>query len=614
MKKSIVQDGDFVLEPDDLNNSMLFEIAWEVCNQVGGIYTVIQSKVPSTLKKWGDNYFVIGPYYANQVATIFEPEPDPDNGIGHALQEMRDNGFQVHYGKWLVAGRPKAILFDCCAIDHLLANYKYLIWEHHNITIPDGDDLANKAVAFGFQIYEFFRILVEQKYFNKNLVAHFHEWLAGVAVPELRKFNLPVKTIFTTHATMLGRYLAMNDSAFYDHLPNYDWQKEANHFNIRHIVDLERAAAHGAHVFSTVSDITGVECEYLLGRKPDLVLPNGLNVERFEVLHKFQITHQNNKEKINDFVMGHFFNNYSFDLDNTLYFFTSGRFEYYNKGYDITLEALARLNWKMKEQNIDKTVVFFIVTRNPYTSMNPAVLQSRAMLEEIQRNCDEVQKDVAKSFYEKMVGDHNGFELPDLNQLVDDYKLIRLRRNLKSWHTNNMPPVVTHNLVDEEKDPIMNFLKVSKLLNFKEDKVKIVYHPEFISPSNPLWRMEYYDFIRGCHLGVFPSYYEPWGYTPLECCVSGLPSVTSDLSGFGAYIQKLPELQEKAGVNVITRKNRSMYDSAEDLANYMLSFTKIEKRERILRRNHIVESSYMFDWHELGRHYDEAYKRALVAE
>lgn len=611
MNESIEKDENSFLSSEDLNNSMLFEVAWEVCNQVGGIYTVIKSKVPSTIKKWGDNYFVIGPYYYDQVTTIFEEEPDPEDGIGYVLQEMRNNGFQVHYGRWLVAGRPRAILFDACTVNHMLGGYRHRLWQHHQIRVPDNDDLTNKVVAFGFQVFEFFRIMIERNYFDKRMIAHFHEWMAAIALPEIRKFNLPIKTVFTTHATMLGRYLAMNDLHFYDRLPYYNWSKEANYFNIRHIVDIERAATHGSHVFTTVSDITGIECEHLLGRKPDVILPNGLNIDRFDLLHKFQVTHQENKEKINDFVMGHFFNNYSFDLDNTLYFFTSGRFEYYNKGYDLTLEALARLNWKMKEQNIDKTVVFFFITRKPYTSMNSNVLQSRALLEEIQRNCDDVQRSVAKSFFQKMVTSKNGFELPDLNQLVDDYKFIRLRKNLKSWQTHNMPPVVTHHLIDEGKDPIMNFLKVSRMLNFAEDKVKIVYHPDFISTANPLWRMEYYDFIRGCHLGVFPSYYEPWGYTPLECCVSGLPSATSDLSGFGAYVSKDIEKQEKLGVKVITRKNRSMYDAAEDLANYMLTFTQLDKRERIMQRNRIAESAFMFDWQELGRYYDEAYKIAM---
>jgi len=614
MRELSEEDENVVLTPDDLNNSLLFEVAWEVCNQVGGIYTVIQSKVPSAIRTWGDNYFVVGPYYSEQVATIFEEEPDPEDAIGHVLKEMRANGFQVHYGRWLIDGRPKTILFDAFAIDYRWGNFKYMFWEHHRISVPDNDDLANKGVAFGFMVFEFFRLLSERDDVNKQIIGHFHEWLAGAGIPEIRKFNLPVKMVFTTHATMLGRYLAMNDSQFYDNLPFYDWEKEANHFNIRHIVDIERAAAHGAHVFSTVSDITSIECEHLLGRKPDVVLPNGLNINRFEMLHKFQNTHQKNKEKINDFVMGHFFNNYSFDLDNTLYFFTSGRFEYYNKGYDLTLEALARLNWKMKEQNINKTVVFFFITRNPYTSINPGLLQSRALLEEIQRNCNDVQESLAKIYFEKMIGSRNGVDMSELTKLVDDYKLIRLRRNLKSWRTNNMPPVVTHNLVEEGKDPIMNFLKVSHLLNYAEDKVKVVYHPDFISTANPLWRMEYYDFVRGCHLGVFPSYYEPWGYTPLECCVSGLPSVTSDLSGFGAYVAGDSEMAEKVGVNVIARKHRSMYDAAEDLANYMLEFTKLDKRERIVQRNHIVESSYMFDWDELGRYYDDAYKLALTKE
>ena len=235
--RELSEEGEnIVLTPDDLNNSILFEVAWEVCNQVGGIYTVIQSKVPSAIRTWGDNYFVIGPYYNEQVATIFEEEPDPEGAVGHVLQEMRANGFQVHYGRWLIDGRPKTILFDACAVDYRWGNFRYTFWEHHRISIPDNDDLANKGIAFGFMIFEFFRLLSERDDVDKQIIGHFHEWLAGGGIPEIRKYNLPVKMVFTTHATMLGRYLAMNDSRFYDNLPFYDWGKEANRFNIRHIV------------------------------------------------------------------------------------------------------------------------------------------------------------------------------------------------------------------------------------------------------------------------------------------------------------------------------------------------------------------------------------------
>lgn len=615
-------DGLETLTLETTSGALLMECAWEVCNQVGGIYTVIQTKVPATKIKWGDNYLMIGPYFYDQAIAVFDHDKDLYNehvksedetveAIKEVVKAMHRMGYDVHYGTWLIDGRPKAILFNP---QHQLSNvheYKYKFWEHHQISLPADDKLLNQVMAFGFQVFEFIRLLAENQRRDKRLLAHFHEWMAGVPIPELRRFNTDVKIVFTTHATMLGRYLAMNDPEFYDHLPFYDWAKEADHFAIKHIVEIERAASHGAHIFSTVSEITARECRHLIGREPEAILPNGLNITRFEVMHEFQLIHKTSKSKINEFVMGHFFHNYTFNLDRTLYFFTSGRYEFYNKGFDLTLEALARLNWKMKSEDIDKTVVMFFITRNPYKGINASVLESRAKLEEIRRNVDDIQVLLSERLFNEMLQRDDINAMPDLNALVDDYLALRLRRNIRSWRDDLMPAIVTHDLVNETRDDIMNYLKKSHLLNYKEDKVKVVYHPDFVSTANPLFRMDYLQFVRGCHLGVFPSYYEPWGYTPLECCASGLPSITTDLSGFGSYVQAHLENPEENGLYVVQRKNRSFDEVAEDLANKMLEFVKYERRDRITLRNRIEENASRFGWRQLRKFYDDAYNRTL---
>ncbi len=609
------------LSQEELNNTLLMECAWEVCNQVGGIYTVIQSKVPATKIKWGENYLLMGPYFEDQAAVIFEHDKDLYNNDAHeqdnpdpireVVKEMHRMGYDVHYGTWLIDGRPKAVLFNPESLLSKIHEHKYIFWEHHNISLPGNEKLVDNVVSFGFQVFEFIRLLSKNEHNTKRLLAHFHEWMSGIPVPELRRHKIDVKIVFTTHATMLGRYLAMNDPKFYDHLPFYDWLKEAKHFNISHIVEIERAASHGAHIFSTVSDITANECKYLIGRQPEAILPNGLNIKRFEVMHEFQQIHKQNKGKINEFVMGHFFHNYTFDLDKTLYFFTSGRFEHYNKGFDLTLEALARLNWMMKNENIDKTVVMFFITKNPYRSINSSVLESRANLEEIRRNCDDIQKMLADKLFNVMLSRDDINVMPNLNALVDDYLALRLRRNIGSWRNKQMPLIVTHDLVDEQKDPIMNFLKTANLLNYREDKVKMVYHPDFISTANSLFRMDYLQFVRGCHLGIFPSYYEPWGYTPLECCASGLPSITTDLAGFGSYVKNHVEDNEDKGLWIVNRRNRPSEEVAEKMAKKMFEFVKLDRRERIAQRNRIEESSAMFGWRQLRKYYDNAYAMAF---
>jgi len=593
-------------------NVQLFEIAWEVCNQVGGIYTVIRSKVPSVIRKCGkENYFLIGPYFENQAAANFDETEDYSGPVGQTVIRMRDLGFEVHYGQWIISGRPWVILFDPFSIYHRLGEIRYFLWEHHNITLPDDDQLLNQVTSFGFQVKEFFRILCESGHCQQQIIAHFHEWMAGIPIPGIRRDNLNIRVVFTTHATLLGRYLAMNDDRFYEHLAFYNWEKEANYFNVRPIVDIERAAAHGAHCFTTVSNVTARECKYLLGREPEVIVPNGLNITRFEVLHQIQNLHAEFKGKINDFVMGHFFQSYSFDLDKTIYFFTSGRYEYHNKGYDLTLEALARLNWKMQYAGIDRTVVCFFITKQPFTSINPEVLEAKAKMEDIRRACEEIEKQVGQKLYLKITSDSGPFHFPDLSELLEDYNKLKLRRFVQSWKTKILPKVVTHNLINDQKDEVLNFLRTANLVNNQHDKVKIVYHPDFVNISNPLFKMDYSQFVRGCHLGIFPSYYEPWGYTPLESLASGIPSVTSDLSGFGDYIMHNFPDHEKAGLFIVDRKNKDFNQAASQLADILFRFVQLDRRARIALRNNCEAASPHFDWNNLGKFYDQAYDHAL---
>ncbi len=411
--EDIKQDIEFKLP----ENTFLFEIAWEVCNQVGGIYTVIRSKVPSVIDKWGhENYCLIGPYFADQAAAHFDPATDFSTPIGKAVLKLQERGFDVHYGQWIVSGRPNVVLFNPYSVYDKLGEIKHFLWQDYHISVPGGDDLLDKVAAFGFQVKELFYYLCDSGFAQNNMIAHFHEWMAGLPIPGIRKKNLNIKIVFTTHATLLGRYLAMNDPQFYDHLPFYNWEKEAVNFNVKPIAEIERASAHGAHVFTTVSEITGKECTYLLGRTPDLILPNGLNIERFEALHQVQNQHVKLKDQIHDFVMGHFFQSYSFNLDKTLYFFTSGRYEYHNKGFDLTLEALARLNYKMQQAKMDITVVFFFVTKRPFYSFNPEVLQSKAQIEDVWRACEEIKEQVGKRLYTHITSEDGPYEFPDLTR------------------------------------------------------------------------------------------------------------------------------------------------------------------------------------------------------
>lgn len=594
-----------------VKDTVLLEIAWEVMNQVGGIYTVIRSKTPSVSEKWEDNYCLVGPYDPQQVSAEFEPITDEDDVFSKTVAALQERGMVVHYGYWLVSGRPRAVLFDLNSMRHKLGDIKYFLWENHGISCQQDDFLLNDVLVFGEMIRGFVIELRKQLPAGKKILSHFHEWMAGTAIPSLRKEKIDMKIVFTTHATLLGRYLAMNDPLFYDHLPFHDWQKEAKHFNIEAQVNIERAAAHGAHVFTTVSEVTGEECKYLLGRKPDFILPNGINKERFEALHEFQNLHQEYKKAIHQFTIGHFFHSYTFDLDKTLYFFTSGRYEYRNKGYDLTLEALARLNHRLKEDNSDVTVVMFFVTKRPYHSINPEALQSRAVMKELRQTVDAIQRQVGDALFFEAASTMD-FKLPDLRNYVDDYWKLRYRRTIQSWKSGKLPSVVTHNLVDDHQDEVLNFVRGANMVNREDDRVKIVYHPDFINYTNPLFGIDYGQFVRGCHLGVFPSYYEPWGYTPLECIATGVPTVTSDLAGFGDFVKQNVSEKNRSGTYIVERKDRSFDDAAQQLFMQMYRFLQLSRRDRITLRNKVEASSVQFDWQYLVKFYEKAYTDALA--
>ena len=276
----------------------------------------------------------------------------------------------------------------------------------------------------------------------------------------------------------------------------------------------------------------------------------------------------------------------------------------------MTLLALKKLNQMLKENRSDKTVVTFFITKQPFHSINPNALQTKALMEELRQTCLTIQKQVGERLFYAAASSSDS-KLPNLSEFVDDYWKLRYRRTLQTWKTNALPLIVTHNLVNDNDDPILNYLRKENLLNMHDDRVKIVYHPDFISTTNPLFGMEYGQFVRGCHLGIFPSYYEPWGYTPLECVASGVPAITSDLSGFGDYVLKTMPEHADNGVFVINRLKKDINTSANQLAYIMFNYLQLNERERIEMRNKVDSISPYFDWSVLFSYYENAYKMAL---
>ena len=605
-----------------VRNTLLFEVGWEVCWQLGGIYTVLRTKARQMLERWGERYALVGPYNPATAATEFDETP-PDGIWRDVLDRAARRGLVAKHGRWLIPGRPRTILLDHRGRFGRLHEDKYQLYRDHGIATDADDAEVNEVVAFGFSVVELLAAAAEVNGpSRRNTLAHFHEWMAGVAIPRIAHLKIPVQTVFTTHATLLGRYLAGDDPNFYGHLPFYDADKEADKYTIGPRHRIEKAAAHASTVFTTVSDVTGREAEHLLGRVPDTLVPNGLDINRFEAPHEFHHLHSQFKQEIHNFVMGHFFPSSPFELERTLYLFTSGRYEYKNKGIDLFIEGLWRLNQKLRwARDVDgldvPTVVAFIITRAPVRNVNVETLANQAQLDELRRTCDELKEQIGQRLFAEAARGH----MVGRGDLINEEAEIQLKRAINAARVRRYPSIVTHDLVNDASDPVLAHLRHRNLINAPDDPVKVVFHPQFVARTSPLISLDYDDFVRGCHMGVFPSYYEPWGYTPMESMAMGLPSVTTDLSGFGSYMRQLPDsdlnrrlpdyIPHTPGLLVLDRGREAFGESVERLAEHLFNFTKLTRRQRIEMRNRVEKLSGTFDWAELCKHYHAAHDTAL---
>ena len=398
---------------------------------------------------------------------------------------------------------------------------------------------------------------------------------------------------------------------FYNNLQYFDVDAEAGKRGIYHRYCIERAGAHSSDVFTTVSHITAYESEHLLKRKPDGVLPNGLNVKKFSAMHEFQNLHQQSKEKIHDFIRGHFYGHNDFDLDKTLYLFIAGRYEYRNKGVDMFIEALARLNHRLKTSGSQMTIVAFIIMPAQTTSLTVEALKGQAVIKSMRDTVGVIEREVGKLLFERSLQWHEGSDLPDHKDLLSSSDRVTLRRRLYAMKRHHLPPVVTHNMINDSEDPVLNQIRRVQLFNHPSDRVKVIFHPEFLNSANPVLPLDYDDFVRGTHMGVFPSYYEPWGYTPAECTVMGVPSITTNLSGFGCYMEELIENASDYGIYIVDRRTKGVDDSVNQMTNFMFDFASKSKRQRINQRNRTERLSDLLDWKRMGMEYVKARQLAL---
>lgn len=573
----------------------LFEISWEVCNKVGGIYTVLRSKVPFIVDKY-EEYVLLGPQLGKQEE--FDPRPVPDR-YKSVFKTLEGRGVKCLYGVWLVPGEPAVILIDS---SHLLAqrnDLKFQLWEKYKIDSMNAswefDEPLCFSTAAGMLVEEY------EKQSKKKIVVQCHEWMAGFALLHLKRIGSPVGTVFTTHATILGRTIAGNRNSLYEIMDKIDPKEWAYKYNVQDKHLSEVACAHAADVFTTVSEITGMEAEYLLGKKPDVLLLNGFSIDQFPTFEETSLRHNQSRDFLYEFIAYSFFPYYAFDLQKTLIVFTSGRYEFQNKGMDVLVEALGRVNERLKVQHTDITiVVFFWVIMDRGAARTDLIQNKNSYIK--MKSVIEWQ---SKPLMQKIMLDFLSGHMPGSNDVFTTNFLKAIRQEVRHIKRSGNPPISTHAV--DAGDPIVNSCMQHGLHNTAEDKVKVILYPGYLEGNDNLLNLQYYDATVGAHLGVFPSSYEPWGYTPLESAVLGVPAITTDLAGFGRYMQiKNPQ----RGVFVLQRYKRSYEDAVAQLAEVLHTYASFTHDERVQQGFAAKTLSGMCNWKDFVANYFTAHNLA----
>lgn len=529
----------------------IFEVSWEVCNKVGGIHTVITSKSDTVVQEWGEHYITIGPDVWN--GTGEHPEFTEDTSLFSSWKERAaSEGLRIKIGRWKQANEAIAILVDFTPFFHNRDEIFAGLWSAYKLDSLTGQWDYIEPAMFGYAtgkvIESFYKFHLS---FKDKIIAQFHEWMTGTGVLYLHERVPQIGTVLTTHATVVGRSIAGNGWPLYDKLLEYNGDQVAKDFNVLAKQSLEKKSAHFADCFTTVSEITAKECVQFLDESPDIITPNGFEVKMVPDDINFDEKRLIAKRKL--FAVAKAVTGADLPED-TLMLAKSGRYEFRNKGIDVFIDALGKLNTNTE---LKRNVVAFIMVPAHHTGP---------------------RKDLA----ERM---HNG-----------------------SVPTN--PENLTHCLQDIETDPVMNRIKSNNLNNSPEDKVKVIFVPTYLNGDDGIFDLHYYDLIIGFDLSAFPSYYEPWGYTPLESLAFHVPTITTQLAGFGKWMRtNLGNVN--TGIYVVDRGDQDADEAALKISNIILGYTQKNKDEVAIARDSAFHLSKTVQWNNLIDFYKQAYDIAL---
>lgn len=527
------------------NTAYLFEVSWEICNKVGGIHTVIATKIEDMAKEFGDRHILIGPDIDKNNREFTE-----DNGIFRSWQNkaMRD-GLKIRTGRWNIAGNPTVILVDYKTFLPYKDGILGQMWNRYGVDSITGQWDYIEPVLFGYAAGKVIESYVNHYVYGKSrAIAQFHEWMTGSGLLYLRDAMPSVGCVFTTHATVLGRCLAGNGYPIYNEEITYNPEKTASDFGVTAKHSLEKKSAEFADCFTTVSEITDRECGKFLGKRADIITPNGFSSLR--ETNYYTKANRKGREKLLEIARGVLGREVR---EDSLLIGTSGRYEFKNKGLDVFINALGAVNSRTKKE----IIAFLLVPAG-----------------------------------------HSGAD----KQLIDN-----LRRPDHS--VESASGYTTHVLTDPDNDPIIKQIRQQNLLNRKEDKVKVIFAPCYLDGNDGIFNMSYYDILAGMDLTIFPSYYEPWGYTPLESAAYMVPTVTTSLAGFGMWIDS--HCKTHPAVKVIHRTDSNSSEVVSAIADAITELSGKDQEEWTKLRSNAVEVASSALWSNLKQYYLEAYDTAV---
>ena len=534
----------------------IFETSWEVCNKVGGIYTVLSTRAKTLQEIMRDRIVFIGP-------DCFNGEENPyffeDKALFNDwLAVAKHDGLSLKIGRWNTPGTPIAFLVDFKASYADKNKFYGELWERYGVdslhAYGDYDDSAMFSYATAKVVESFFRFYLCN---CTNVIFHANEWQTGFAALALRHDVPEIATIFTTHATGIGRSIAGNNKPLYNYLQAYNGDQMADELNMQSKHSIEKQTAHYVDCFTTVSDITAVECKELLDKPVDAVLPNGFEddfVPKAALFTKKRNAARKRLLRIAEALTGSKLD------DNALIVSTSGRYEFRNKGIDVFIEAINKLR---HDEELQRDVVAFI-------EVPGWVARPRTDLQE------------------------------------------RLATN-KTYDTALFLPLVTHELHNMDADRVLNMARHLGIANAPTDKVKLIFIPCYLNGDDGIVNMSYYDVVLGNDLCVYPSYYEPWGYTPLESIAFKVPCITTDLAGFGLWANQLKgkfcEITD--GVKVIHRTDNNYFEVADSIKQTIKEYAAMDKKTVEKCRANAQKLSKKALWREFIQAYKTAYDIAI---